>query len=160
MLAFSTALKTLQDTKLKAGESVRVELDKPEEKTIYTVKEKKKRGRPKKEKPTQPVTIEVGDLKENLDEVLNYKPPEVKRGDKDFIAVAKRAVGAMGVLKSTDQTQSVLNPNRKMRFMDDRSVPPDKGTYPEPEPTSRQSQQKVKFNCCICHRDFEAYWSE
>lgn len=160
-------------------------------KVIGVVEEepKKKRGRPRKEKPEpsqgdpktwrktkkereaeeQAISFNqeevdrasrmLGFTQEPIKEILEYQPPSRN----DYVAPAKRANFTPRQNESTTgmsaHGQSVVDPNRKMKFYDDPVVG-DRFKYADPIPTTRAPAVKQKFTCDRCHRQFEAYWSE
>lgn len=157
-----TAAITLavQDSLVKPEKTVREVVekavnDKLKEDPTYFDTPKMKKDRSKKVKNT---IIEVGDLKETVNEVLNYQP-EVKKIDRGFITSAKK-VDQDNPVKTLSGATPVDRFERKIKFIDDKAVPRDKGKYPDPEPTTRAPRELVKFNCSICNRSFSGYYSE
>ncbi len=133
----------------------------------------KKRGRPHKIEKEEPKKrdkprkvdnkVVVGDMVETVDEVLNYKPEVSPKAN--YIATAKRAnwtprrnEHAEGMMAAP---QSIVDKNRKIRFIDEVGVgdriPPEK--YPE-RSERRPAAPIGKFTCDRCHKNFEGSYKE
>jgi hypothetical protein len=106
--------------------------------------------------------IKVGDMVESIESVLNFQPLP-KSSAAAMIHQAKRG-GTIGVQGTVASVSSVIDPHRKVKFMDDQSVgdrfPAGPKTYGEPIPTTRNPAQMQNFRCDTCRRDFQGYWSE
>jgi len=120
---------------------------------------KRKRGRPRKDIDSSAQTA----LVESTNDILGYKPPE------DQLTPGKRAIANTVAAKRTQVTgrveaksRDLIDPNRKIKFTDDKSVArDDPRMYANmPERNPREAVNKIKLNCNFCHRDFEVYPSE
>jgi hypothetical protein len=122
----------------------------------------KKRGRPRKEKPRDEAIID-----DEVKEILEFIPPIETKKDNTSL-VKKRALpantiaprGDNEITKASVKTQSILDPNREIKFYDNKIIPADRCNYPEPGPRDRPAKEKMKFTCSFCHQEFEAYPSE
>ena len=137
-----------------------------------TVVEKKKRGRPSKK--TSPeiaeeiVTAIADPIGEPVEEVLSYVPPVPAKNTKpSYLAEAKRVdfVGASTDRKADVKEDYFDRKRGRMKFVDERSVPPDsdelKARYAQAEQSEpRPAKQKVKLTCDKCTKTFEIYPSE
>lgn len=122
-----------------------------------TVEEvKRKRGRPRKAEES------VVDS-ESVNEIIDYKPPtEAIMPGRRAIAntCAAKKVNITGKTEAT--SQGIIVSNRKIRFMDDKSVAKDDPRLYQnlPERVTRDPAVKIKLQCYFCRRDFEIYPGE